>query len=98
MADWPQTMLVIQEAAMAMQALPRYCGLPDSPKGWGEPDGHGKKPSLRLRDYVVLALLVLIGFPLLLCLVDHLGACHRYEEIMNSVREEQMGAANRRPF
>jgi hypothetical protein len=98
MADQSQTTLVIQEAAMEMQSLPRYCGLPDSPKGWGEQDGHGKKPSMGLRDYVVLAFLILIGFPLFLSLVDHLWACHRYVESMNSVRERQMGEEIRRRF
>jgi hypothetical protein len=94
-ADWPQTILVIQETAMEIQFLPRYCGLPDSPKGWGEQDGHGKKPSMRLRDYMVLSLIIIIGCPLLLSLVVHLWACHQNAESMNSFREMQMEELNR---
>ncbi len=75
---------------MDMQSLSRYRGLPDSPKGWGEQDGHGKKPSMRLRDYLVLSLIIMIGFPLSLCLVVHLWVCHRDAEIRNSARGGQM--------
>src|SRR5262249_3199366 len=88
--------VVRKVAAMDIQSLPRYCGLPDSPKGWGEPDGHGKKPSLRLRDYVVLSLLIMICFPINLCVTVHLWVCHRKVEILNSIREKQMGYEIRR--
>jgi hypothetical protein len=79
---------------MEMQSLPRYCGLEDAPKGWGEPDGHGKRPSMGLRDYVVLYLLVTIGVPILFSLAVHLWTCHRSVESINSVRERQMEEEN----
>jgi hypothetical protein len=75
---------------MNIQSLPRYGGLCDSPKGWGEPDGHGKRPSLRLRDYVVLALILIMGFPIFLRLGGRLSAGHRYAERLNSVREKEI--------
>ena len=80
---------------MEIHSLPRYCGLPDSPKGWGEQDGHGKKPSMSLRDYMALALIIIIGFPILLSLVVHLWAGYRYAESMNSAREREMEEVNR---
>jgi hypothetical protein len=96
MADWPKTITAIQEAAMEIQSLPRYWGLPDSPKGWGEPDGHGRKPIMGMRDYVILSLIILIGFPLFLSLVVHLWACQRYAEGLNSARERQIEMEIRR--
>jgi hypothetical protein len=88
MADGPRTILAIQEAGMASQSLPLYRGLPDSPKGWGEPDGHGKRPSMRLCDYVVLSLLlIMISLPLIPSLVIRLWARQRYAEISNPFRE-----------
>src|SRR5262249_7872592 len=93
--DSPQSILSIQEAAMEIQLLPRYRGLPDSGKGWWEPDGHGKKPSMRLRDYVVLSLIVIISFPILRGLVLQLRTCYRDAENMNSAREWKMDEENR---
>jgi hypothetical protein len=81
---------------MAIQPLPRYRGLPDSPKGWGEPDGHGKKPIMRLRDYLVLSLIIMISLPIIPRLVVHLRVCRRKAEVMNSVREKQMQEEVRR--
>jgi hypothetical protein len=75
---------------MDTQSLPRYFGLPDSPRGWGEQDGHGKRPSVFLRDWVVLSLLVGVCFPILLSLAAHLWACHQDAERMNSAREKEM--------
>ena len=88
--------VVRKAAAMDLQSLPRYRGLPDSPKGWGEPDGHGKKPSLRLRDYAVLALLLLICFPINPCVAVHLWVGHRKAESLNSVGEKEMEEEMRR--
>jgi hypothetical protein len=89
-------MLAIHEAAMEIQSLPRYCGLPDSGKGWWEPDGHGKKPTMRLRDYVVLLLIIITSFPTLHGLVLHFWTCHRDAESMNSARERQIEKESRR--
>ena len=76
---------------MNIQVLPRYRGLPDSLKGWGEPDGHGKRPSLGLHDHVLLALCILVCLPTVLGLVVRLWDCHRHVEIMNSIiREREM--------
>jgi hypothetical protein len=82
--------LEIKEAAMDIQALPHYRGLPDSLKGWGEPDGHGKRPSLGLHDYVVLSLLILICLPTILGLVIRLWDCHGYVEAMERWQSQQM--------
>ena len=58
--------------------------------------GHGKKPSMGLRDYVVFYLIILIGFPTLLCLADYLWTYDRHAEIRNFVREQEMEQENRR--
>ncbi len=81
---------------MDIQSLPPYRGLPESPKGWGEQDGHGKTPSIRLRDYVVLSLIIMICLPISLCLVVHLWVCHRYTQLENARRENQMEYEMRR--
>jgi hypothetical protein len=81
---------------MDTQSLPRYCGLPDSPKGWGEPDGHGKRPSMRLRDYVVLSLILMIVFPISPSLVVRFLACRWDAEILQTVRDRQMEMEIRR--
>ena len=81
---------------MDVPSLPRYRGLPDSPPGWGEEDGHGKRPRLRLRDYVVLSLISMICIHITPCLVVHFSDCHRNAEIMNSARERQLEAEMRR--
>lgn len=47
-----------REATMDLQSLPPYCGPPDSRRVWGEPDERGERPTLRLRDYVALAVLI----------------------------------------
>ena len=76
---------------MDVQSLPQYRGLPDSPKGWGEQDEQGNTPRMRLRDYVVLSLILLLCFPINSCLVVHFWACHRKAEAVNSVREKDLG-------
>jgi hypothetical protein len=76
---------------MDIQSLPHYRGLPDSPKMWGEPDEQGKLPRMRLRDHVVLSLLILLFFPWPLRLVDHLQVCRRRAEGLNAIRAKQMG-------
>jgi hypothetical protein len=75
---------------MSIQALPHYRGLPDSLKGWGEPDGHGKRPSLGLHDYVVLSLIILACLPTILGLVIRFWDCRRLVEATNTGREMQM--------
>jgi hypothetical protein len=92
----PGDPLASEEAAMELQFLPPYPGPPDSLRAWGEPDGHGKKPSMGLRDYVVFYLIILIGFPTLLCLADYLWTYDRHAEIRNFVREQEMEQENRR--
>jgi hypothetical protein len=75
---------------MDFQSLPEYCGLPDSLLIWGEKDGHGKKPSMRLRDYAVMSLAVTICFQIGLCLVCRLWVAHESAELINSMREKQL--------
>jgi hypothetical protein len=75
---------------MDIGSLPRYRGLPDSPRVWGEQDGHGKKPSMGLRDYLALSFVIMISVPIVLGLVAHLWVCHGNAESMNSAREWQM--------
>jgi hypothetical protein len=81
---------------MDIQSLPLYRGLPNSPKGWGEPDGHGKRPCMCFRDYVVLSLTIMICFPIMLCRVVHLSVYHQRVESLNSARENQMEQEPRR--
>ena len=73
---------------MDLQSLPRYRGLPDSPRGWDEPDEHGKMPSMRLRDYVVLSLLIIMCFPTGLSFLLHQWASQRSLMAANSSRDE----------
>jgi len=75
---------------MLVQSLPRYCGLPNSRRGWGEPDGHGKKPMMGLRDYIVLSLIVTICLPLLLRLAVVLWTGQEHAHGMNAAREQQL--------
>jgi hypothetical protein len=79
---------------MEFQSLPRYRGIRGSRKGWGEPDGHGKKPRMGLHDYVVLSVIFMLGFPMLLSLGFHLWTCRQRAEGMNSARERQMEQEN----
>jgi hypothetical protein len=81
---------------MEIQSLPQYRGLPDSLKGWGEPDEQGNMPTMRLRDYVILSLIISIWFPINLCLVVRCWVYHGNPEVMNFVREEQMEQERRR--
>lgn len=81
---------------MHTRSLPRYFGLPDSPIGWGEPDGHGKRPSMGLRDYLVLALILMIGFPISPSLVVRLWALRRDAGTLESGRDRQMEMEIRR--
>jgi hypothetical protein len=52
---------------MDIRALPRYRGRREPKRGWAEPDGHGHRCGVRLRDWVALA--VILGFvvPLVVC-------------------------------
>jgi hypothetical protein len=70
---------------MEIQTLPRYRGLADWTKGWGEADGHGKKPNLRLRDYVVLALILGVCLPINLPRLFHYWFLQRREAEVRSV-------------
>ena len=54
---------------MDFNSLPQFRGMQDSPKVWGEPDARGETPAMRLRDYVVLSLLVALCMPMLSRLV-----------------------------
>jgi hypothetical protein len=78
---------------MEIQSLPRFHGLPDAGIGWGEPDGHGKRPSMGLRDYMVSTLLI-IGFLMFVSTAAVEGwRFHRRAESLNPVRERQVEAA-----
>jgi hypothetical protein len=81
---------------MDIQSLPKYRGLLDSPRAWGEQDEEGKTARMRLRDYVVLSFMIMICFPISLCLVFHFWDCHRNAEMVNSARENQMEQVVRR--
>jgi hypothetical protein len=75
---------------MDIRSLPGYRGLPDSPKEWGEPDDEGRLPRMRLRDYLVLALIIMICVPIDLPLLVRLWAYHRNVVIENAIREKQL--------
>jgi hypothetical protein len=67
---------------MDIRSLPRWTGNPDVDEGigWAEPDGHGKRPSLRFRDCIVLLFLIFVPLPLVPCLVFHTWLrCERTE-------------------
>ena len=76
---------------MDIHSLPRFYGLPASPKGWREPDERGKTPIMRLRDYVVLGLLNMICcFPINLPLVVGYWICHWKIVDENASREKPL--------
>ncbi len=75
---------------MDIQSLPRYRGLPNSPKGWGEQDEQGKMPMMRLRDWVVLSVIIMSCLPINLCRVVQYWVCHQNLVIANSLREESL--------
>lgn len=81
---------------MDIQSLPQYRGLLDSRRAWGEQDEEGKTGRMRLRDYVVLSFMVMVCFPISLCLVVHFWVCHRNAEMVNSARENVMEEVVRR--
>ena len=73
---------------MDFASLPRYQGPPNSPRGWAEPDERGETPSLRLRDYVALALMIVIGFPISFPFTVHQWTSHRNLSAVNLSRDE----------
>src|SRR3954463_12976565 len=76
---------------MDIQSLPQYRGLPDAPRGWGEPDERGNTPRMCLRDYAALSLIIMVCFPISLCLEAHFWARHRFANALNAAREEELG-------
>jgi hypothetical protein len=50
---------------MDIHSLPPYHGLSDSRRAWGEPDDSGKTPALRLRDYVILSIMIALCLSIL---------------------------------
>lgn len=78
---------------MEIQALPRYRGLSDSRRGWGKEDG---RPSLSLRDLVVLSLIVVISFPLIFRLTFDLWLRDWTVHSLNAGREREMELEMRR--
>jgi hypothetical protein len=74
-----------------VQPLPQYYGFEDSPIGWGEADGHGKRPSFWLRDYVAAAFLITTLFlPMGICVIAHTWPAHDRTIYDDHVREMQM--------
>lgn len=81
---------------MEIQSLPQYRGLPDALRAWGEPDEKGRTPTMRLRDYLILALIIMICVPTNYCLVVQLWVYRRNAEIANTVRQRQLEEEGRR--
>ena len=81
---------------MSIRSLPRYRGLRYSPKGRGEADGHGKRPNLRLRDYVLLTLIIVLLVPMLNYLVVRIQDSRARIDFINTLREEAMDQQMRR--
>ena len=52
---------------MDIRSLPRYRGRRDTGRGRAEPDGHGRRRAVRLRDWVFLALVAAFILPLVPC-------------------------------
>jgi hypothetical protein len=75
---------------MDFQSLPPYRGLPNSPRGWGEPDERGRTPSMRLRDYVALSLMIVLCFPISPSLVLQQRQRYRSLRNANSSRHEMV--------
>ena len=82
---------------MAFELLPRYRGLRDSRRLWGQPDDNGKLPRMHLWDYVVLSLLILICFPIALRWVLDSWAYHRSGERQDRSRQEIISNAQSEP-
>jgi hypothetical protein len=73
---------------MDFQALPRYRGPRNSVRGWTEPDERGKTPPMRLRDYLVLSLILGICSPIALSALVDQWVTHRRLVLQNSLRDE----------
>ncbi|HEV3119163.1 MAG TPA: hypothetical protein VGY58_19060 [Gemmataceae bacterium] len=70
--------------------LPRYRGLADEGKAWGEPDEQGKMPTMHLRDYLVLSVIVFLCFPINLPLLLRCTMCHQKVVVEDSSRHESV--------
>lgn len=77
---WPRS--------MDMKSLPQYRGSADAPKLWREPDGHGKSPFMRLRDYVILALIFALVFPTTPSSLHRFWVLLQRNRILDSERDE----------
>jgi hypothetical protein len=75
---------------MDLHLLPHYRGLTDSPSTWGEPDERGQLPRLRLRDYVVLSLLLALFLPIVLGLAVNTWFYHRRLAALNEARSKEV--------
>jgi len=75
---------------MDSKFLPRYCGLADEGKAWGEPDEQGKMPLMHLRDYVVLSVIIFLWLPINLPLLLRCTMCHQKVVVENSSRHESV--------
>lgn len=76
---------------MDFQKMPPYRGLSDSPKEWGEANEQGELPSIALRDYLTLALLIVFGFVMNIGFAAHLWICRQGPVRWNNeLREQQM--------
>lgn len=75
---------------MDLLSLPQYRGLAVSLRAYAEPDEQGLLPAMRLRDHVVLTLLIAICGPMLLGLVVKFCDERRLTERLESTRREIM--------
>jgi hypothetical protein len=83
----------IQEAAMEIRSLPQYRGLADSANHRAEPDDRGQIPGVRLRDWVLLSVLIILALQICAFLAVRIWTNHAYAEAQNAAREQQAGAA-----
>jgi hypothetical protein len=81
---------------MDFQKMPPYRGLADSPKEWGEPNEQGELPSIALRDFLALALLIVFGLALKIGFAAHLWVRRQGPLRWNEIREKQMEEEDRR--
>jgi len=75
---------------MDFRSLPPYRGLPDSLRACGEPNEQGLLPAMRLRDYVVLGVLIVIFAPMLVPLTVYVWDEHRRSEGWDAGRRQQL--------
>ena len=70
--------------------MPPYRGLANSPKEWGEANEQGEFPSIALRDYLVVALLIVFGFVMNIGFAAHLLRRQGPIRWNNELREQQV--------